>query len=148
MGSRACAFDKRARTPMKHLTLIITLVGIFLPYLARLPGVFVKGTEWFSGYFEADLNTRLLIDLPNMVAWVPLLVALESFRIPRLFFIPMCFCFGFLLFVHTTLALSSAQAELVFVFAPIWAFVFMCIGWVIAKVIERKMIKGHLSKKA
>ncbi len=50
---------------------ITLVVAFFMPYLARIPGMFTRGPEWLWSYIPS-LNAVLFFSMFNLIALVPL----------------------------------------------------------------------------
>ena len=114
--------------------ILIVIVGIFLPYAARLP----RGTEWVGQYTGTGLNGFLMLEAFNAIAWGSLLGLTFLLRRPTAMLAPCLLGFGFLAWSHATLDLTTdAQAGIGLVLIPIYALVPIAIGGFIGLVLDR-----------
>lgn len=110
---------------MKTLRIAITVVGILLPYAARIP----RGSEWLQQYTDTSVAGFLFFGAFNAIAWGALLGASSLFRHPRPMLLPCLLGFGFLAWAHYNLDLAAdAQAAIALVLIPIFAVVPIAIG--------------------
>ncbi len=115
---------------------LVVLLGIALPYLARLPA----GLEWLRQYTAPGLPAALLLGGFNAIAWGAILGISFLYRRPVSLLAPCLLGFGFLAWGHATLDLASdAQAGLGLVFLPICALLPIAVGGVLGYVIDRKL---------
>ncbi|OAM53034.1 hypothetical protein A7981_06325 [Methylovorus sp. MM2] len=110
---------------MQKARIFIVLLGISLPYIARLP----KGMVWLAQYTDGGLDSFLFIEAFNAIAWGILLGVSFFYRHSISLAIPTILGFGFLAWVHYTLDLAAdAQSALAFIFIPIYACIPILIG--------------------
>ncbi len=115
---------------------LIVIVGILLPYAARLP----RGTEWVGQYIGTGRNGFLMLEAFNAIAWCSLLGLTFLIRRPTAMLAPCLLGFGFLAWSHATLDLAAdAQAGIGLVLIPIYALVPIAIGGVIGLVLDRRL---------
>ena len=121
---------------MNHLRAAIIIVGILLPYLARIPG----GTEWVEQYMWLDLGGFLFTAAFNAIAWGALLALTFLYRHAASMFFPCGLGFVFLAWAHYTLDLAAdAQASIALIFIPIYSLVPTGVGALIGLVIDRRV---------
>lgn len=113
----------------------VVLVGIALPYAARLP----RGIEWLRQYIDAGLAGFAFLGAFNAIAWGAILAISFGYRRPSSLLAPALCGFGFLAWAHATLDLAAdAQAGVALVFIPVYALLPIAIGGVVGYVIDRK----------
>lgn len=113
---------------------MVVLVGILLPYLARLP----HGLEWLQQYTGLGLAGWLFLGALNAIAWGAILLASLLYRRPLSLLVPAVLGFAFLAYAHHGLDLSAdAQAGVALVFIPLYALVPIAVGAVIGYVVDR-----------
>lgn len=116
--------------------ILIVIVGILLPYAARLP----RGTEWVGQYTGTGLNGFLMLEAFNAIAWGSLLGLTFLIRRPTAMLAPCLLGFGFLAWSHATLDLAAdAQAGIGLVLIPIYALVPIVAGGFVALVTDRRL---------
>lgn len=116
------------------LRLIIAIVGILLPYAARIPG----GAAWLGQYAAAGVGGFLMIEAFNAVTWSSLIGLSFLIRRPIMLLIPCVLGFGYLAWAHATLDLSTdAQAGIALALIPIYALVPIGVGGVVGYAVDR-----------
>ena len=116
------------------MRLCIVLVGMLLPYLARIPG----GFHWVKAYLDVGLVGFLLIQLFNAITWGAILLFSTSYKRPSMLLFPSILGFGFSAKWHYLTDLSSdPQASFAFLFIPIHSILYVAIGGVLGLVIDR-----------
>lgn len=120
---------------MKAARISVVVIGILLPYLARIPGAILYGPEWLTSYF-GDPGHRLFATLFfgafNAIAWGSVLLTTMTYRSPHATWFPAMFGFGFLALVHGIYDLTSdAQAAIGLIFIPIYSLPFVLVGWLL-----------------
>lgn len=115
---------------------LIVLIGISIPYLARLPG----GADWLAQYTDTGVFGWLFLGAFNAIAWGALLALTVLFKRPASV-LPACLLgFGFLAWAHHGLDLAAdAQAAIGLIFIPVFALAPIAIGAVIGFPIELKL---------
>ncbi len=125
---------------MKTARLLIVLIGILLPYLARTPGTLVKGPDWFTSYLGGGFGGVMFFGIFNAFCWGSILAATFSYRHARSIWFPVFFGFAFPLWEHAFLDLSSdAQAAVALVFIPLYSLPLVFIGWLAGLWFDRKL---------
>lgn len=69
---------------MGKAQIIVILVGLFLPYAARVP----RGIEWLQQYTDTDLRGWLLLAAFNAIAWGAILAVSLMYRRPSSLLVP------------------------------------------------------------
>lgn len=119
---------------MNIARIIVAVVGIFLPYLVRLP----RGLDWVGQYTNTGLFGFMIFGAFNAIAWGSIIgVSFLYRRVVSLLF-PAVFGFGFLAWEHYSLDLrADAQAAIALVFIPIISLVFVMVGGLCGGVADR-----------
>jgi hypothetical protein len=121
---------------MRNARFIVVLVGVLLPYAARLP----RGIEWLRQYTDTSLGGWLFFAAFNAIAWGAMLAISLMYRRPVSLLAPGLLGFGFLAWAHATVDLKAdAQAAIALVFIPIYALVPIAIGGAMGYVVDRRM---------
>lgn len=121
---------------LRNARFIVVLVGILLPYAARLP----RGIEWLRQYTDASPGGWLFFAAFNAIAWGAILAISFMYRRPASLAAPCVLGFGFLAWAHATLDLrADAQSAIALVFIPIYALVPIALGGVMGYVVDRRM---------
>lgn len=117
---------------------LIVVIGVTLPYLARLPGIPAHGIEWLTGYFgEPVVMGVLFFGAFNAIAWGAILGCSWMYRSPWMLLFPAVPGFGILFWAHSTVDLSAdAQAALALVVIPFYAVVPAVVGALIGLAYE------------
>ena len=125
---------------LRTARILIVLVGILLPYLARLPG----GWAWLQQYQPTDWHSVLLIGGFNAVAWGALLLLSFVYRYPASLWPPVLIGFGFLAWAHGGVdLLEDAQSAIALVFIPVYA-----LGAIVAGAVLGFGLDGWLARRA
>jgi hypothetical protein len=120
--------------PLNGPHLKIAVVGVLLPYVARLP----KGVEWVQQYTNTGLLGNLFLGILNAIPWGCMIAASSAFRNTKLVLVPCAFGFGVLAWGHYTLNLhSNANAPIALVIIPFYATVAVGIGTAVGLAIDR-----------
>lgn len=115
--------------------IIIVLVGLLLPYAARLP----RGAAWLQQYTDHGLGAWLFLGVCNAIAWGAILATSLLYRRPASLLAPSLFGFGFLAWAHCSLDLTAdAQAAVALIFIPIFALAPILFGAVIGYFLDRR----------
>ena len=116
------------------------LVGILLPYAARLP----RGADWIEQYTSGGLSGALYLGGFNAIAWGSILLVILLYRRPASLLVPAICGFGFLAWAHYNLDLASdAQADIALVFIPIYALPMIAISGAIGYLLDRRLRVRH-----
>ena len=119
--------------------IVICVVGIALPYAARIPGAIAYGPDWFNSYLPSSWSAFLLIGKFNAICWGSVLLATLTYRNALSVLFPAAFGFAFAFWGNAMLDLASdAQAAIAIIFIPIYALPFVCVGWAIGFVFDRQ----------
>ncbi|MEI9961154.1 MAG: hypothetical protein WDM76_08540 [Limisphaerales bacterium] len=131
---------------MKKMRIAIIVIGILLPYLARIP----RGYGWLAQYFSNDsflvnFGGALFLGAFNAIAWGSILYVSFRYKHPVSMLFPAIFGFGFLAFCHFNLDLaSSSTAAVALAFIPIYAAAFfVSVGALQLGYFCDKLLKRH-----
>lgn len=114
--------------------LLIVVVAIVLPYLARIPG----GARWLEQYTSAGLGGLLFITACDAVALGWMLAWTLAIRRRRWWTLPCGAGFACLAWAHGGLDLAAdAQAAIALVFIPFLALVPITVGGVVGLAFDR-----------
>lgn len=125
---------------MKTARIWIVVVGIFLPYLVRLPGTFIRGADWFTSYLGDGIGAVLFFGAFNAINWGSMLGASFSYRhSSSVWFLAGC-GFAFPAVAHAFLDLaSSSTAAIALLFIPILSLPLVVIGWLAGFLFDRRL---------
>lgn len=119
---------------MRKARLLVMLVGILLPYAARLP----RGIGWLQQYTDNGIGAGLFLGAFNTIAWGAIIAVSFLYKRPSSLWAPVLLGFGFLAFAHYSLDLAAdAQAAIALVFIPIYALVPIAIGAIVGYFMDR-----------
>lgn len=120
----------------KHLFLTCVLVGLLVPFIARLPNVPTRGWEWFTDYLPGI--GFLFFGAFNLVpAGVLYGLGRASRRAPIAFWLSLAVAVAFLIWAHGTINLrSSSTAAIGLLFIPIYGAGAAIAGWVVGLVVH------------
>jgi len=121
---------------LRNARFIVVLLGVLLPYAARLP----RGMGWLRQYTDMSPGGWLFFAAFNAIAWGALLAVSLVYRRPASLIAPCLLGFGFLALAHATLDLrADAQAAIALVFIPIYALIPIAIGGAIGYALDRRL---------
>ena len=121
---------------MNLARLAVAVVGILLPYIARIPG----GAAWVEQYTDVGVVGFLFFGAFNAIPWGSIVGFSFLFRRPGPLLIPCVLGFGFLGWAHYNVDLASdAQASLLLLVVPILAMVPIVVGGVLGYVLDRRL---------
>ena len=125
---------------MKNFRIKVALIGILLPYLARIPGCFIFGLEWLTSYIGSPaLGAFLLIQVFNTICWGSIILVSLLFKRVKYAAIPATTGFLILALLHATLNLASdAQAAIGLVFIPFATLPFIGVASIVAVVLQKR----------
>ena len=107
----------------------VATVGVALPYLARLPGCVLKGSNWLGQYLDAGLQGALLVEGFNLFAALAAIGVTALLHRRGVWILPVLAGYGFLAYAHGSLDLrSDAQAAVALVFIPLFSLPFFAVG--------------------
>ena len=119
---------------MRKARLIVMLVGMLLPYAARLP----HGIGWLAQYTDNGIGAWLFMGAFNAIPWGAIIAVSFLYKRPSSLWAPALLGFGFLAFAHYSLDLAAdAQAAVALVFIPIYALVPIAIGAIVGYFMGR-----------
>lgn len=128
---------------MTRARLLVVLIGIVLPYLARLP----LGIDALTQYTDTGLGGWLLLGGFNAIAWGAILAISFAYRHALPLLVPALFGFAFIAWSHATLDLQSdAQSPIAIVFIPIYALAPIAVGGVIGYVMDRRLRRRRATR--
>jgi hypothetical protein len=113
--------DMFGRDPMSLARVRIALVGILLPYLARLPGTVTHGANWFTSYLEPDLVFTVVFQGLNAIGWGGLVLLSYLVTNRAVLIAPAVLGFGFIAIVHAEATFDGPFDGLVVLFVPVYA---------------------------
>lgn len=121
---------------MLKARLAVVLIGILLPYLARL----LAGVERLSQYLNADIRGWVFLQAFNAIAWGSIVAISFLYRRPLSLLAPSLLGFGYIAWAHYSLDLAAdAQSALGIIFIPIYALVPIIGGGVVGYVLDRRL---------
>jgi len=130
--------ENAALQTMRRNGWIVAILGILMPYLARLPGIPGHGWGWLSSYFGDNLMAPLFFGAFNAVCWVPVIVGSRLYKRPSSIWYPAVGALASSAVMHATVDLSAdAQAALALVVIPFLTLPFSATGWIIGYLVER-----------
>ena len=115
----------------------IALLGIALPYLARLPGMVLYGPDWLTSYFGSGLGAIVFFGIFNAINWGTIVVGTLAFRSMPAIVVAALIGFAYPLYAHATLDLASdAQAAIALIFIPIYSLPLVGLGWLLGMGVD------------
>jgi hypothetical protein len=123
---------------LDRVRIAIAVVGILLPYLARIPGVFAHGQQWLTSYFGTGTLAILFFGAFNAINWGAILVGTLFYRSVAAALLAAVLGFAPLAVAHSTIDLSAdAQAAIALVILPIFSLPFVVIAWLLGFAVDR-----------
>lgn len=117
------------------------IVGILLPYLARIPGMFVYGPEWLWSYLDVGLDGLLFFGAFNAITWGVVLLNTRKLKNASAAWFPSVLGFALPALGHSMLDLSAdAQAAIALIIIPMWAIPGALIGGAIGRWYDRRLV--------
>jgi len=147
---------------MDAARIIIVIVGVLVPYLARIvfpyimpeilvsqrfPGLVHTPAQWLKQYTDTGLAGHLFLSALNLIPIAALVLLSFDYKSPWSLLIPSVLGLGFLAHEHGTLDLaSSSTASLGLLFIPIWALLPILIGAVIGYAVDKWLIRRRATQ--
>lgn len=129
---------------MVRARVVVIIFGLLLPYLARIPGVFFHGQQWFLSFLGSGVGAFVFLGVFNALCWGSVLVSTLSYRHPRSTLFPVVFGFSLPAVAYGSLdLLSSSTAAIALIFIPIYALPLVLIGWWAGWMYDRKLTRSH-----
>ncbi len=123
---------QRGRSPMATARIAVALIGIALPYLARIPGTVSRGPDWLTSYFGSGLGAFVFFGAFNAINWGAIVLGSLAFRSIPAVVVAAAVGFALPLYGHATLDLASdAQAAVGLIFIPIYSLPLVGLGWLL-----------------
>lgn len=120
--------------------LMVILLGMALPYLARLPG----DLDWLGQYTDTSVGGWIFLGAFNAIAWGSILGISLLYRCPQSLLLPSVLGFGYLAWAHYSLDLAAdAQAALGIIFIPIYALLPILVGGAAGYALDRRLRQRH-----
>ena len=121
-------------TSMRNARIVVVVIGVLLPFAARLPG----GLDWMGQYLQGGVGLLLFVSGFNAIAWGAIIVCSLAYKRPASLVLPALFGFAFLAWGHYQVDLrADAQASLALIFLPIYALLPIAIGGVLGYLLDR-----------
>jgi hypothetical protein len=126
-------------TSIKGIQLVVAAAGILVPYLSRIPGVFIRGSTWLTSFLSGGIGGMLFLQAFNAICWGAIVCAIGTYKNARSAFFPVLLGFPLLMLWYGYLDLaSSSTAALALIFIPIETLPLVFVGWLIGKYFDRK----------
>lgn len=120
---------------MNRARIAIVLLGLIVPYLARLPG----GRAWLGQLTYGGWGAFLFLAGCSVVVWGGLLLWSLVYRRAASLWIPAVMGFGLLAWAYGSLDLrADAQASLGLLFVPIYSLLPIVVGGLIGLLWDRR----------
>lgn len=124
---------------MLRSRIAVVVVGIVLPYTARLPGVLTNGPDWLWSYLSGGVRGVVVFGGFNAICWGAILAASYTYRHPQAVWFPALLGFALPAFMHASLNLASdAQAAIALVLIPVFALPLVFVGWLMGRWFDRR----------
>ncbi len=130
--------EDATRHAMRRNCWIVAILGILMPYLARLPGIPEHGWSWLISYFGDNWMAPLFFGAFNAVCWVPVIIGSKLYKQPSSIWYPAVGALASSAVMHATVDLAAdAQAALALLVIPFLTLPFSATGWIIGYLVER-----------
>jgi hypothetical protein len=127
---------------MRKARIVIAVVGILLPYVARIPGALIHGATWLTSYFGSEWWAIFFFGAFDALTWGSIIAATRSYQHVRSCWFPAVFGFALPLVAHTVVDLSAdAQAAIALVIIPVYSLVGVVIGWLLGLWYDRRVTR-------
>ncbi len=121
-----------SKSAMVAARIAVALIGIALPYLARIPGMVSRGPDWLTSYFGSGLGAFVFFGAFNAINWGAIVLASLAFRSIPAVVVAAAVGFALPIYAHATLDLASdAQAAIGLIFIPIFSLPLVGLGWLL-----------------
>jgi hypothetical protein len=114
------------------------IVGMALPYAARVPGLPWHGAQWLNSYLPSVAGVAFIAAFNAIPIAVLGALRLACRRRVVAFWCAAAAAFLVLALSHATLDLASdAQAGIALIFIPVYAAPAALLGWLVGLLVER-----------
>lgn len=128
---------QHGRSAMSTARLAVALTGVALPYLARIPGMFVHGPDWLTSYFGSGPDAILFFSAINAINWGAVVVGTLAYRTVPAIVVAALTGFAWPVYGHATLDLASdAQAAIGLLVIPLHSLPLVGLGWVLGFAVD------------
>lgn len=122
---------------MATARIVVALIGIALPYLARIPGTFSRGPDWLTSYFGSSLGAFLFFGAFHAINWGAIVLGSLAFRSIPAVVAAAAVGFALPIYGHARLDLASdAQAAVGLIFIPIYSLPLVGLGWLLGLCVD------------
>ncbi len=127
---------------MTKTRLLIVLVGVVLPYAARIPGTSTQGVGWFTSYWNG-WHAFLSVGMFNAICWGSILLATLTYRDVRSVWFPALIGFAMPAYWHATLDLASSNSTSAIRLStiPFMSLPYVGAGWLVGLAFDRLVFK-------
>ena len=123
---------RRGPSKLRYARISVALVGVALPYLARVPGTFVHGPEWLTSYLGSGPGAVLFFGAANAINWGAIVLGSLAYRGIAAVVVAALVGFALPAYRHATLDLGSdAQAAIALIAIPVYSLPLVGLGWVL-----------------
>lgn len=136
---------------MKKGRITIVILGILLPYLARIPGSILHGKYWLVQYISGGLAGFLILGGFNAICWGNILAFTFAYRRAYSIWFPVIVGFAYPIYGHYSLDIASdGQAAIALIVIPIRSVPLVILGGLIGLVfdviIDKKLKYGWVEQ--
>lgn len=117
---------------------------IIMPYLTALPAIFSRpdGGSFFRSFLSP--GGIAVVEVPNLLIWVPILVGTFAFRYLRSAVIATLTGVAFPACAYYAISFSTdAQTPIAYLFIPIYSLPFIVMGWLAGFAIDLFFRRRH-----
>jgi hypothetical protein len=123
---------------MSKARLLIVLVGVVLPFAARIPGMITQGVNWFTSYWTG-WHSFLFFGTFNSICWGSILLATLTYRDVRSVWFPALIGFAMPAYWHATLDIASSNffSAIKLSTIPFLSLPYVGVGWLVGLAFDR-----------
>ena len=129
----AASGQKQTLTIPANLVIFTLILSWTVPILARLPGAFFQGSEWFTAYFSGGLAGLLLLTALNIIpGFLWILIGRFGKQYKLAFWSSVAVGVAILFYAHGSLDLeSSSTASIGLIIIPFFTCATILAGWLL-----------------
>lgn len=128
--------------PTGGLRIAIVLIGIGLPYLARIPGIYSRNPAWLTSYLDTGIIGFAIMSVSGAINWGSILLVTRKFRSIGAILVAAAIGFTLPAYGNATLDLrADALSALAIPMFPIMSLPLVGIGWLVGLVVDRQITR-------
>jgi hypothetical protein len=125
---------------MRKAQLLVVCLGITLPYTARSLAALHMGSDWLMQFTRYDPTIYLWTNIPNVICWGSVFLAVSVYRHLEAAWFPIFFGFTFSAIAYASLDLTSSPfAPVALITIPFFSLPLILIGFFIGVKYNKKL---------